>query len=192
MSPIRTTTMTISIVVKPERFMNQPPSGTTTCHILCHAISDCRHWCYVNGDRGPALQITARVQFAALVDAVTIHLIKQCPKAHAEPLRGGPAIAARLLQGSRNRPTLRGLDHVPEGPRGRCCGRACADPGPKPGVCRWAEVHRLEDLLVSQHRRPLDRVLQCPYVPRPRLLAQPCDGCLAQPQIVAQPARQLS
>ena len=54
-----------------------------------------------------ALQITARVQFAALVDAVTIHLIKQCPQAHAEPLRSGPAVATRLLQGSRNCPTLR-------------------------------------------------------------------------------------
>src|SRR5881398_2407800 len=93
-----------------------------------------------------ALQITARVQFAALVDAVPINLIKQGPKAYAEPLRSGPAVAARLLQGSRNRPTLRGLDHLPEGPRGQCCGRACADPGRKTGVCRRAEVHRLEDL----------------------------------------------
>src|SRR5438270_171715 len=60
-----------------------------------------------------ALQITAQVQIAALVDAVAIHLVEQCPETHAEPLRGGPAVAAGLDQGGRNRLTLRGLDRFP-------------------------------------------------------------------------------
>src|SRR5439155_496843 len=58
------------------------------------------------------------------------------------------------------------------------------------GSAEWflPKIARLEDLLIRQHRRPLDGVLERPYVARPRLLAEPLERRFAQGHAPAEPA----
>src|SRR5438105_13465738 len=102
-----------------------------------------------------ALQLIAQVQTTALVDAIPIHLVEQRPQAHAEPLGRGATVALRRSQGGCDRLTLRRLHRLAERPRGpRACAPGWADARRKPGVERQAEIRRLEEFLVGQHRRP--------------------------------------
>src|SRR6266571_8844399 len=129
------------------------------------------------GLSGAGLQCAASVQSAALVQTVPIHLVKQRAQAYSQPLRGLPPVAARRREGRADRLALRGLDGVAE--------RDLTPSLPLSTLWRGGggvrpEVHRLQDLLIREHRRALDRMLELASVPRPALLDQPRHGCLAQ------------
>src|SRR5689334_7547184 len=124
------------------------------------------------------LQIAAFVQIVALLEAVPVHLVKQGSQAHAEALRGLAAVAARRPQCIGDRAALRALDHFSE----RTAPRSLLPASPRAGSGErfLPKIDWLQDLLVRQHRRPLDRVLERPHVSGPRLLPQPGDRRVTQ------------
>src|SRR5438093_9401060 len=134
------------------------------------------------------LQIDAGVQSTALVDAVSVHLVEQGPEAHAKPLGRLAAVARCGRQGDGDGLALRELDGVTEGDLTPSFPLSTLWRGGQ--RARTNEIRRLQDLLVRQHRRPFDGVLERAHVPRPRLLAQPLKRRFAQDDAAAEPAGQ--
>src|SRR5690348_1272134 len=139
-------------------------------------------------DRARVLQIAAVVQIVALLESVTVDLVKQRAQAHAEPLRRLAPISPRPPKSLHDRLTLRPLDHLSE----RTAPFSPLPGGEGRGERSFPEINRLEDLLVREHRRTLDRMLERPHVSRPRLLAQPGDGRVTQRHRATQSVSELS
>src|SRR5574341_380649 len=111
------------------------------------------------------LQNAARVQEIASVDLVAAHFVEQGPQADAEPLRGLAAIAAGGRERRGERLTLRLFDRRPQRP-------SPFSPllgGEGKREMFLPEIARLQELMVRQHRRPLDRVLELAHIPAPWL-----------------------
>src|SRR5437899_2534592 len=162
-TPIMTITMISSIVVNPSLRMPLPPVWAESLHVACLDATHCCTVCYVSRRGWPVLQNAARVQVVALLQAVAVHLVKQRPEAHAQPLRRCAAVAASRLERGLDDPALRRFDRVSEStaPGSLLLGGAASRE-------RFpAEIVRLQDRLIRQHRCALDRVLQLPPVPRP-------------------------
>src|SRR5256885_14877519 len=66
------------------------------------------------GGGWPVLQNAARVQVVALLQAVAVHLVKQRPEAHAQPLRRCAAVAGNRLERGLDYHALRRFDHDSE------------------------------------------------------------------------------
>src|SRR5919197_4250851 len=100
---------------------------------------------------------------------VALHLVKQGAKADAQPLCGIPPIPARGREGRADRLALRRLHGGTEGTAP--CSLRSHGAGSREQFL--SEIGWLEDLLVRQHRRALDRMLQLARVARPGLLREP-------------------
>src|SRR2546426_11686505 len=131
-------------------------------------------------------QNAASVQGLALTEAVALHLVEQSPEAHAEELRGLPAVAARGLERLRDRHPLTTLRGLPEGPAPRSLLLVGAGSGER----SLLEIVRLQRFLIGQHRRPLDGVLQLTHVAAPGLLLQPARRRRADGHAPTQPPPQ--
>src|SRR2546426_9787804 len=131
-------------------------------------------------------QNAASVQGLALTEAVALHLVEQSPEAHAEELRGLPAVAAPGLERLCDRHPLTTLRGLPE----RSALRSLLLVGAGSGERSLLEIVRLQRFLIAQHRRPLDGVLQLTHVAPPGLLLQPPQRGRAQRHAPAQPPPQ--
>src|SRR3989442_3148317 len=130
------------------------------------------------------LQIAAWVQAVALLDAVALHLVKQCPQTPSQPFGGGPPVAIAPFQSRCDGCALSGLDALSE----RTTPHTLL-PSVGVGSGEWSlsEILGVQDLLVRQHRRALDRVLQLAHVAAPRLALQPAHGAGAEREGPPQP-----
>src|SRR3982074_152663 len=133
-----------------------PPVRPLSYHIACRHISCCQYRCYDLRRRVAILQNTALMQITALVYAVPVHLIKEGPEAHAEPLGRLPAVARRRPERGGGGLALGDLPRVPE-----CSAPRLLLPTWRGGTGERfpPKIRGLQDLSVRQHRRPLDRVL---------------------------------
>src|SRR3989449_10968598 len=123
------------------------------------------------------------VQGLALPEVVALHLVKQRPEAHAESLRGLAAVAAHRLQRRSDRLALRRFRGFTEG----TAPRSLLLVGAGSRERSLLEIVRLHRLLIGEHRRPLDGVLELTHVAPPGLLLQPAQRGGAEGHAPTQP-----
>src|SRR3989441_628050 len=188
-TPMRMRTMIISMRLKPFRPM-EPPCSTaaSTGSMPTSKLRNGNKLLFRQSSLTPAECCTYAESCMPLDKPVPVDLVKQSPQTHPQPLCGGAPIAVGCFQGIDDGNALRCFSRFPErttphSPLPRFLGV---------GSGEWfaPEIDRVQDLLVGQHRRALDRVLELSHVAGPLLLLEPCDSAVAECERAAEPLRQ--
>src|SRR6266576_831793 len=111
MTPTSTNTNIISTRLKPLRPISSSV-GRPLLQVSCPFVSRCAQISYVRTAGVKPPQNPALVQCFALVQPITLDLVKQRPETDAQPLGGFAAIAISGTKRVRNRLSLRCRDDV--------------------------------------------------------------------------------
>src|SRR2546425_2272804 len=188
-TPMRMRTMIISMRLKPFRPM-EPPCSTaaSTGSMPTSKLRNGNKLLFRQSSLTPAECCTYAESCMPLDKPVPVDLVKQSPQTHPQPLCGGAPIAVGCFQGIDDGNALRCFSRFPErtAPRSLLSGLR----GLGRGVWFVSKIGRLQSLLVREHRRALDRVLELSHVAGPLLLLKPCDSGVAECERAAQPLGQ--